>query len=348
VTNVNKISILDQFITNETVNGIFQAMASNYPPMTDYTKRLELLRRLRQLYSAVFAEHKLSSMQTRTDLEKALKPLLHDTRSLQQRIKEDKIQWMNKLLSVAALDSHIASSKGDAKDVQPKQDAYVPPPGILEETAKQLGYLSTLLEHLSDIVEQFDRLEPDQHLTWVFDAATEKERYVREELLPYIRKRGGIGPDTLAIVHISEIYGHIFGKPFSVVSNYDKPADQKIRGNIEAGIAEPRADGKLPQLKDLPRYSGTAVDFACAVIDALKLGGLIVPLTEDDLPPIPRDAGEGLNKAEYYDLAGMNRARAFDSESIRGPWLVNRIGDLWTNHLKRIRKSPANMAAAGQ
>jgi hypothetical protein len=346
MTNAVEISIFDRLITEETVNDIFAAMASDYSPMIDHAKRSEILRRLRNLYSVVFAEHKLSSMQTRTDLDKALKPLLHDTRSLQQRIKEDNIQWMNKLLSVVALDSYLASSKKTAKVGRRKQGTYVPPPEILEETAKQLGYLSTLLEHLCDVVEQFDRLDPDQHLTWAFSAATEKEQYIREELLPYIRKRGGVGPDTLTIVHIAEIYEYVFEKPFSVVSNYGKPADQKKRGDIEAGIAEPLANGKLPQLNDLPRYSGTAVEFVCAVIYELKLGGLIVPLTEDDLPPIPDDAGHGLNKAEYYDLAGKNRARAFNGEPISASRLINRVGDLWTNHSKRTKRSPVNLTAA--
>src|SRR5258707_11029809 len=105
MTETNEFSEL--YITENTLDEILAAMGNPRPIAPD--KRPKIIERLRELYLAVYIEHRLAPMNTRTKLDKTLKPLLRQSLDLQRRIGDDEIQWMNKVLSIAALDLYFQS-----------------------------------------------------------------------------------------------------------------------------------------------------------------------------------------------------------------------------------------------
>jgi hypothetical protein len=304
-------NFLDLYITEDTLDEILAAMRDPLPIAPD--GRPQIVERLRELYLAVHVEHRLAPMNTRTDLDKALKPLLRQSLDLQRRIGDDEIQWMNKILSVAALDLYVQSKKSGAPS-----ETYVPPPDILQKTESALRDFSKLLTHLCTMMDQFDELDPEEYAEWIKSAGNKKEIYIRNEITPHFRKRGGVGPDTIAVRHIAEIYEFAFGRQFSI----------NPRENYERG----RDDIKIDPSK-VARYSGRAVQFACAVIKVLKIGGILVPHTEKNLPTIPPDVDPS-----EIDILALNKELAFAREDVQEGRLINRIGDLWINDSRRREK----------
>lgn len=312
MTETNEFSEL--YITENTLDEILATMSNPLPIAPD--KRPEIIEHLRQLYLAVHIEHRLAPMNTRTKLDKTLKPLLRQSLDLQRRIGDDEIQWMNKILSIAALDLYVQSKKAGAPS---KKDTYIPPQDILERTEKSLGDFSKLLSHLCAMIDEFDELEPKEYPIWIGNAGTERETYIRNEIVPHFRKRGGIGPDTTAVRRIAEIYEFAFERPFSI-----NPREPYERGNVEIGSSKQA------------RYSGRSVKFACAVVKALKIDGIIVPLTDKYLSDTEPDADKS-----QLDLSALSRERAFAGEAVAESWLINRIGDLWIIDSRRQEKTVA-------
>ena len=97
------------YITENTLDEILATLSD--PPPIAPDKRPKLIEHLRELYLAVHIEHRLAPMNTRTKLDKTLKPLLRQSLDLERRIGDDEIQWMNKILSIAALDLSVQSKK---------------------------------------------------------------------------------------------------------------------------------------------------------------------------------------------------------------------------------------------
>ncbi|MBR1240261.1 hypothetical protein JQ620_09005 [Bradyrhizobium sp. AUGA SZCCT0274] len=300
------------YITENTLDEILATMSDPLPIVPD--KRPEIIERLRELYLAVHIEHRLAPMNTRTKLDKTLKPLLRQSLDLQRRIGDDEIQWMNKILSITALDLYVQSKKAGALS---KKDTYIPPQDILERTEQSLSDFSKLLSHLCNMMDQFDELEPKEYPIWIGNAGTEREMYIRNEIVPHFRKRGGIGPDATAVRRISEIYEFAFERPFSI-----NPREPYERGDVDSS--------------NQARYSGRSVKFACAVVKALKIDGIIVPLTDKYLADTEPDADKS-----KLDLSALSRERAFAGEAAAESWLINRIGDLWINDSRRQEKAVA-------
>ena len=307
---------VELYITENALDEILAAMGDPHPIAP--TKHQGVIERLRELYLAVHTEHRLAPMNTRTKLDKTLKPLLRQSRDLQQRIGDDGIQWMNKILSIAALDLHLQSKKSGTSS---EKGTYIPPQDILERTEKSLSDFSKLLNHLCSMIDQFDKLEPEEYPIWIGNAGNGREIYIRNEIVPHFRKRGGIGPGTIAVRHIAEIYKFAFERPFSI--NPREPYERG-RDDIEVDPA------------NLPRYSGRSVKFACAVVRALKIDGIIVPLTDKYLSATEPD----LDKSQL-DISALSRELAFAGETVRESWLINRIGDLWINDSRQQEKTAA-------
>lgn len=307
--------LLELYITENTLDEILATMGD--PLAIAPSKHQGTIERLRELYLAVHTEHRLAPMNTRTKLDKTLKPLLRQSLDLQRRIGDDEIQWMNKILSIAALDLRLKSKKSGTSS---EKGAYIPPPDILQRTESALNDFSKLLNHLRTMMDQFDELGPEEYAEWIRSPGTEKEVYVRNEITPHFRKRGGIGADTIAVRHIAEIYEFAFERPFSV----------NWRDSYK------RSDAEIDSSNQPRYYSGESVKFACAVVKVLKIGGIIVPLTEKYLSATEPD----LDKSQL-DISALSRERAFAGEAVRESWLVNRIGDLWLNDSRRQEKTVA-------
>jgi hypothetical protein len=305
----NPQNIVDLYISESTLDEILASMRDPLPIGRD--GRPQIIERLRDLYLTVNIEHRLAPTNTRTALDKALKPLLRQTLDLQRRIGDDEIHWMNKILSIAALDLYVQS-----KNSQVSSRNYTPPPNILQSAENALSDFSRLLNHLCTMIDQFDELNPGRYAEWIGSAGTEKEMYIRNEVTPHFRKRGGVGPDTIAVRHIAEIYEFAFGRPFS-----PNPIEVYERGHDD-------------DTSKLARYSGRAVEFACAVVKTLKIGGVLVPYTEQNLSAMKQD----IDQSEL-DISALNKELAFGRENASKVRLINRIGDLWRNDSKRRRKA---------
>lgn len=306
-------NFLELYISESTLDEVLAGMRDPLPLAQD--KRPQIVKRLRDMYLAVHIEHRLAPMGTRTDLDKALKPLLRQSLDLQRRIGDEEIQWMNKILSVAALDRYVQSKKSGASS-----NTYVPPPNILERTESALSDFSKLLEHLCNMIDHFDKLDPNEYAEWIGSAETEREVYVRNEITPHFRKRGGLGPDTIAVRHIAEIYEFAFERQFSI-----NPRENYKRDDDDVEID--------PSM--LARYSGKAIEFACAVAHVLKIGGIFVPYREKDPSAIHP------NGQSRIDVLALNREMALAGERVAEGRLINRIGDLWINDSRRQRKAAA-------
>ncbi|WP_316186487.1 hypothetical protein [Bradyrhizobium sp. SZCCHNRI2014] len=308
--------ILEPSISENTVDQILAAMRN--PPKIARSKWPQLTNLLYELIILVHTEHRLSSMNTRTKLDKTLKPLLRDVASLRRRIGEEELHWMNKLLSVAALDLYVKSAKStDPHDAK----RYVPPHDILEQTEGPLREFERLLDHLCDMIEQFDRVDPGEYYNWIGSAGSKREVYVRNEVVPHFRKRGGVGPDTIAVRQIATIYEYAFDKRFNVNSVEDTPGYQRQRA------ARVKAT--------LPRYSGRAVDFSCAVIKALQLEGFFAAYAQD------RSTTEKKQREDQHESREWKRASALMERRISEVHLINRVGDIWTNDSRRSKKLTA-------
>lgn len=304
-------------ISESTVDEVLDAMDD--PPAVAHDKRPQIAALFRELILVVHTEHRLSSMNTRTKLDKTLRPLLRDVTSLRRRIDGDELHWMNKLLSVVALDLYVTSKK--SADT-PDATHYVPPNDILEQTEGPLRKFETLLNHLCDMIEQFDRVDPSEYYTWIGSAGSKRELYIRDEVVPHFRKRGGIGPDTIAVRGIAEIYKYAFDRPFIVNSIEDTPRYQQQRGKHDArGIKA-----------TLPRYAGTAIRFSCAVIKALRLEGFFAAYSQDRAKIETAETEDQLEPPEW------KRASALMDQHISEAHLINRVGDIWTNDSRRRKK----------
>ncbi|MBM7486726.1 hypothetical protein ACVWWI_000158 [Bradyrhizobium sp. USDA 3686] len=303
-------------ISESTVDEVLAAMGD--PPEVAHDKRPQIASMFRELILVVHTEHRLSSMNTRTKLDRTLRPLLRDVASLRRRIGDDELHWMNKLLSVAALDLYVTSKKSaDTTDAA----RYVPPNDILEQTEGPLRNIETLLNHLCDMIEQFDRVDPSEYYAWIGSACSKREVYIRDEVVPHFRKRGGISPDTIAVRGVAEIYKYAFDRPFNVNSIEDTPRYQQQRDKLEArGIKA-----------TLPRYAGTAIRFSCAVIKALKLEGFFAAYSQDRKI-------ETAETEDQLERPEWKRASALMGGHISETHLINRIGDIWTNDSRRRKK----------
>ena len=92
--------------------------------------------------------------------------------------------------------------------------------------------------------------------------------YIRNELVPHFRKRGGIGPDTTAVRRIAEIYEFAFERRFSI-----NPRETYERSDVKI------------DLSNQARYSGRSVKFACAVVKALKITASSCRTRTNTFPP---------------------------------------------------------------
>jgi hypothetical protein len=306
-------------ISESTVDAILAAMGN--APEAAHDKRPQIVNRFRELVLVVHTEHRLSSMNTRTKLDKTLKPLLRDVSSLRRRIGDDELYWMNELLSVTALDLYVTSKKSANAHATSR---YVPPSGILEQTEGPLRNFETLLNHLCDMIEQFDRVDPSEYYTWIGSAGSKREVYIRNEVVPHFRKRGGIGPDTIAVRGIAEIYEYVFDRPFNVNSIEDTPRYQQQRDKLDASSIK----------ATLPRYAGTAIRFSCAVIKALQLEGFFAAYSQGK-------KSEKAEREDQFEPQEWKRASALMGRQISETHLINRVGDIWTNDSRRRKKATA-------
>jgi hypothetical protein len=307
-------------ISESTVDEVLAAMGD--PPEVAHDKRPQIVNLFRELILVVHTEHRLSSMNTRTKLDKTLRPLLRDVASLRRRIGDDELHWMNKLLSVAALDLYVKSKK--SADT-PDATRYVPPNGILEQTEGPLRNFERLLKHLCDMIEQFDQVDSSEYYTWIGSAGSHREVYIRDEIVPHFRKRGGVGPDTIAVRGIADIYEYAFDRPFNVNSIEDTPRYQQQRDKLDAGGIKATP----------PRYAGSAISFSCAVIKALQLEGFFAAYSQD------RTTIEKTEREDQLEPPEWKRASALMGRQISEPHLINRVGDIWTNDSRRRKKLTA-------
>lgn len=311
-------NLFETSISESTVDEVLAAMRD--PPQMSRDKWPQIANLFRELVLNVHTEHRLSSMNTRTKLDKTLKPLLHDVASLRRRIGDDELHWMNKLLSVAALDIYDKSTKStDSYDAT----RYVSPNDVLENTEGAVRDFERLLNHLCDMIEQFDRVDPGEYYTWIGSAGSEREMYIRGEVTPHFRKGGGIGPDTIAIRRIAEIYEYAFDRPFAITSLEGKPRYENERGEFDARNVRPVG---------LARYSGPGIEFSCAAIKALQLDGFFSAYAQDRLMPEKKQAEDQLEPRDW------KRESALMERRISHVHLINRIGDIWRNDSKRRKK----------
>ncbi|MCW2189492.1 hypothetical protein AB7M45_002262 [Bradyrhizobium elkanii] len=301
-------------ISESTVDEVLATMRDPQEVARDKWPRIADL--FRQLVLVVHTEHRLSSMNTRTKLDKTLRPLLRDVSSLRRRIGDDELYWMNKLLSVAALDLYVKSTNPD------EPNRYVAPHDILEHTVAQLSDFERLLNHLFDMIEQFDRVDPGEYYTWIGSAGSKREVYIRDEVVPHFRKGGGIGPDTIAVRRIAGIYEYAFDRRFNVNSIDDTLGYLKRRDDRDArGVKA-----------NLPRYSGPGIEFSCAVIKALQLDGFFSAYGQD------KSTLEKKQREDQHGPPDWKRASALMERQISEVQLINRIGDIWRNDSKRSKK----------
>ncbi|MGY4156309.1 hypothetical protein ACVINW_002151 [Bradyrhizobium sp. USDA 4461] len=304
-------------ISESTVDEVLATMRDPQEVARDKWPRIADL--FRQLVLVVHTEHRLSSMNTRTKLDKTLRPLLRDVSSLRRRIGDDELYWMNKLLSVAALDLYVKSTQSTNPD---EPNRYVAPHDILEHTVAPLSDFERLLNHLCDMIEQFDRVDPGEYYTWIGSAGSKREVYIRDEVVPHFRKGGGIGPDTIAVRRIAGIYEYAFDRRFNVNSIDDTLGYLKRRDDRDArGVKA-----------NLPRYSGPGIEFSCAVIKALQLDGFFSAYGQD------KSTLEKKQREDQHGPPDWKRASALMERQISEVQLINRIGDIWRNDSKRSKK----------
>lgn len=288
-------SLFGWMISDSTVDQVLAAMHT--PPQLSNRDREHIVALLQELFLFVHSELQLSPSNTRTKLNKTLGGLLRDVTSLRRRIADEESSEFIKILSFAALDLYDQSkSSTRASEIA----RYVAPTDILDRTEQSLADLDKLLSHLRDMIKQFDRLGPGEYFEWIGNAGSKRKMHIRGELLPHFRKRGGIGPDTIAVRLIAQIYEYTFDKRFNINSIEDTPRYQRERSNVDTGGPKP----------NLARYSGSAVDFSCAVIEALHLQSIF---------------------AAY----AQNRTTSGKEQTISKASLINRIGDIWRNDTRR-------------
>ncbi len=278
--------------------------------------------RLRTLHAWVMGHHLVSSRGARSTLDRFLKPLLHDVRSLQGRLKQSEEDTFLEPLRHAAL--HLLDQETQAWNGG-KKPKYIDPATLVQQLEQPLDAMATLVEHLCTLVDDFDRFGETKTLRWLAEAKSERGQRSRFQLLPHLRKGGRIGADTEFIRELAPIYEHLFGRPFTVLDS-SRREDLRLKRN--------ESDNEIP------RYEGPGVHFACAVIKRLGLLNLFVPLTVEDIPDMP---DHDLSKKEMtglkHEAAKMNRAMALQDRSVSDLRLINRIGDIWDAEKNRKKKS---------
>jgi len=117
----------------------------------------------------------------------------------------------------------------------------------LSEVDEALSEVNSLLDHLTHLKKEFEKLDQDSKHQWFLQGRTTAERSAYTTLYGYFADRDGGSTATHALSYIGHIYTWLYKAPFRVSSAAGADAD--------AGA----------------RYSGPSVRFACAVLTELGL-----------------------------------------------------------------------------
>ncbi len=269
--------------------------------------------------------HFISSRGARSTLDRFLKPLLRDVKSLQARLKESEQDTFIEPLRHASL--HLLDRDTQAWSVSNdgKKPRHIDPTTLVRELEQPLDAMANLVEHLFTLIDDFDKFTDTDILLWPSESESERGRHARFQLLPHLKKGGGIGADTEFIRELAPIYEHLFGRPFAVLDSSRREDLRRKRNESDDETA---------------RYEGPSVRFACAVIKRFGLQNLFVPPTSEGLSQEP---DHGLSKEETSavkrDVASMNRHQGLQGRNVSDLRLINRIGDIWDAEKNRKTSS---------
>lgn len=315
--------LLKQLLGDEILEQILNDMGN--APEVCQENCASTVERLRALFALVTGHHFISSRAARSTLDKFLKPLLRDVKSLQARLKESEQDTFIEPLRHAALHLLDRDTQAWAVSNDGRKPRYIDPATLVRELEQPLDAMANLVEHLLTLIDEFDKLANTDILRWPSEAEGERGRHARFQLLPHLRKGGGVGADTEFIRELAPIYEHLFGRTFTVLDTSRREDLRRKRDESDNEIA---------------RYDGPSVRFACAVINRFGLQNLFVPLTPEDLSQeSDRDLSKEEASALKRDAAGMNRQQGLQGRDVSDLRLINRVGDIWDAEKDRKRSS---------
>lgn len=270
--------------------------------------------RLRTLCALAAFYARVSSREVRTDLAKG-------TKALQKKIKEldsvlDNHSWIFSPLSLAVEDKRLLENGRDLKIKIDSSETIFNPWLAVANIDEPLKQLAGALAYLEQMIQCYDALASTHTdlLTWVTEHNTVAGQFVRAELASYLAKGGGIGVDTLILRNIAQLYRFAFNSGFSINSAIGTAKYNDELGELRL---DPACAGKTNR-ELLSDYDGPSLNFASDIICSLELESLFLPHSPN-------------YREKHRDLTWTGGA------TINYLVLSNRLGDLWTNDIRRSK-----------
>lgn len=270
--------------------------------------------RLRTLCAIAAFYARVSSREVRTGLAKG-------TKALQKTIKEldnalDNHSWIFEPLSLAVEDKRLLEN-GQGPEIETISCETVSNPwNAVANIGEPLKQLAGALAYLKQMIQCYDALASTNTdlLTWVAEHKTVAGQFVRAELASYLAKGGGVNVDTLILRNIAQLYRFAFDSEFSISSAIGTAKYNDELGELRL---DPACAGKTNR-ELLSDYDGPSLNFASDIICSLQLESLFLPHS-----PASREKRHDLT---WTDGAPLNYLE-----------LSNRLGDLWTNDIRRSK-----------
>lgn len=288
--------------------------------------------KLETLYSLAIVYQAFTPRQVRSDINGAIADLKRVTERMAESFRYH--SWFIETpLRLSAIDQWMTAKQSSDSNTA---DLAVPSQ-IVSQIEESLELIVTATKHLQTLASTFDRISDsgDDLFTWIGECRNDHHAQVRAELSTYLMKGGTVKPDTLIMRNVALLHQYLFDHALSIPSNESSVNYQQKLAELNIQSSSSAAS----QSAKLPRYTGSGLRFAVAIIDNLGLQGCFVAINEDD------DLGFSSRVTDEQPMSAMerkefSRAQALRGRSVDSVTLENRIGDTWKNETKRRRNTP--------
>lgn len=346
-------SFLETLITDETTLAIKEHAGIDAEfdvPISRITSALRLL------YANAFVGNLNSANGKRAVLDRHLKTLTVALRRLVPLLSDSEFESTCSALELSALDIHDRKSEPFDKPDRRHAPGFRHAASIIDELRTPLQQLNDLVRNLNTLVGRYDERPGELHDRILSGNA--RTRYVAEKLFVHLKKAKDEEPDVKLMRDIIDTYWLAFKEPFRVNSRmstaqYQKARDEReIEGNacalVDIGTdREHHSTGQVSQPGapiEPQRYSvGMCMTFAISIVQELKLENILIPLEAKELGYASEADMDG-------NLRDKRRGLGLAGREIDYVEYVNKIGDIWYNHINpnKPRKARSEKKSSGR
>lgn len=171
---MTETNLLKQLLGDEILEQILIDMGN--APGVCLENCASAVEQLRVLYALTAGHHFISARGARSTLDRFLKPLLRDVKSLQARLKESEQDTFIEPLRHASLHLLDRDTQAWAVSNDGKKPRYIDPATLVRELEQPLDAMANLVEHLFTLIDDFDKFADTDILRWPSESPHEPGR----------------------------------------------------------------------------------------------------------------------------------------------------------------------------